>query len=193
MSAVAKSKLTASEYLAIERTASFKSEFHDGEMFAMAGASREHNAIKDNIIVELGIQLRGGGCRTFSSDQRVRVEATGLYSYPDIVLLCGKGEYDPLDRDTLVNPTAIVEVLSPTTEAYDRGAKFRQYREIRTLQEYILVSQVEPVVERFTREPDGIWSMATFVGRDAVLELICVPVRVPLAEIFRGIEFPSPG
>lgn len=192
MSARPRPKLTAAEYLAIERAAVFKSEFHDGEMFAMAGASREHNGVKENLIVELGSRLRGGPCRTFSSDQRVRVDATGAYTYPDIVLVCGPGEYDPLDRDTVVNPTAIVEVLSPSTEAYDRGGKFRQFRTIPTLRDYVLVSQHEPVVERFTRQPDGVWTLTTFAGTDAILELTCVAVRVPLADVYRGVELVPP-
>lgn len=192
MSARPRPQLTAAEYLAIERAAAFKSEFHDGEMFAMAGASREHNGVKENLIVELGSRLRGGPCRTFSSDQRVRVDATGAYTYPDIVLVCGPGEYDPLDRDTLVNPTAIVEVLSPSTEAYDRGGKFRQFRTIPTLRDYVLVSQHEPVVERFTRQPDGVWTLTTFAGPDAILELTCVAVRVPLADVYRGVELVPP-
>lgn len=188
MSAKPVLRLTAAEYLEIERMATYKSEFHDGEMFAMAGASREHNGIKDNLIVEIGSRLRGGKCRTFSSDQRVKVDATGLYTYPDIVLLCGPGEYDPLDRDTLVNPTAILEVLSPNTEAYDRGARFRQFREVASLQEYVLVSQHEPIIERFTRQPDGTWSLTTFAGMNAVFDLTCAAVSIPLSEIYRDVE-----
>ena len=108
MSAVPKRKLTEAEYLAIERAAEFKSEFYNGEMFAMAGASREHNRVKENLVIELGARLKGGPCQTYSSDQRVVVGATGLYTYPDIVILCGPGAYDPADRDTLTNPTAII-------------------------------------------------------------------------------------
>ncbi len=118
MSAVAKRKLSAAEYLAIEQRAEFKSEFFNGEMFAMDRASREHNRVKENLVGEVGIRLKGGPCQTYSSDQRVLVEATGLYTYPDVIILCGSGIYDPADRDTLTNPTALIEVLSPSTERF---------------------------------------------------------------------------
>ena len=153
MSAMPKKKLTAAEYLAIERAAEFKSEFYDGEMFAMSGASREHNTLKENLVGEFFVRLKGGPCRTWSSDQRVRVDRTGLYTYPDIVVLCGSGEYDPADRDTLLNPDAIIEVLSPSTEKYDRGAKFRLYQQIPSLTEYVLAAQDEPLIEHFARQP----------------------------------------
>lgn len=192
MSAMPKPKLTPREYLAIERAAEFKSEFYDGEMYAMAGATRKHNGIKENLIVEIGTRLRGSPCRSYSSDQRVSIPGTGSYCYPDIVILCGPGTEDPLDEDTLVNPTAIVEVLSPSTERFDRGGKFRRYREIASLREYVLVSQEEPVIERFARRDGGQWMLSTFAGPEAAFEMVCVPVRIPLADVYRGIEFPPP-
>ena len=192
MSAVPRRKLTAAEYLVIERAAEFKSEFYDGEMFAMAGASREHVSVNDALVGELYARLRGGPCRVYSRDLRVRVDATGLYTYPDVVVLCGPGEYDPADRDTLTNPTALIEVLSPTTERYDRGAKFRMYQRLPSLKEYVLVAQDAPAVERYVRQPDGQWTFVAFVGLDAELELTSVPVRVPLVDVYRGVEFPSP-
>src|SRR5688500_15943172 len=164
MSAVPKPKLTVAEYLARERAAEFKSEYYRGETFAMAGASRQHNTAKENLIGELFTRLKGSPCRTFSSDQRVKVPVTGLYTYPDIVIVCGKPEYDPLDPDTLVNPVAVIEVLSPATETYDRGAKFRQYQQLPSVQEYVLVSQNEPVVERFVRQNDGTWVLTVVTG-----------------------------
>ena len=121
MTARLKPKLTAAEYLAIERRAETKSEFYKGEMFAMAGASRDHNRVKSNLEFQLNVRINGGPCQTFSSDQRVMVPDTGLYTYPDILIVCGPEEFDPLDKDTLVNPTAVVEVLSPSTERYDQG------------------------------------------------------------------------
>src|SRR5580700_504453 len=114
MSAVTKQKFTVAEYLARERLADFKSEFFNGEIFAMAGASREHNRVKENLVGELFARLKGGNCQTFSSDQRVLVEATGLYTYPDIMIICGDIAYDSIDRDTLTNPVAIIEILSPS-------------------------------------------------------------------------------
>jgi Uma2 family endonuclease len=138
MSAAPKRKLTAAEYLAIEREAPLKSEFYNGEMFAMAGASREHNAIKDNLIIEAGSRLKGRRCRTFSSDQRVQLTPTGMFVYPDIVLVCDPPQYSELDRDSLVNPDVVVEVLSPSTEGYDRGFKFAQYQLLPSIREYVL-------------------------------------------------------
>ncbi|HEX4610807.1 MAG TPA: Uma2 family endonuclease, partial [Urbifossiella sp.] len=143
MSTAPPRKLTAAEYLAIERAAPFKSEFYAGKMFAMSGASPAHNTIKDNLIVSVGSSLRGSGCRTLSSDQRVRVNATGLYTYPDVLILCGPGEYAAEDPYTLLNPKVIIEVLSDSTEKYDRGAKFRQYKRLPSLMEYVLVAQDE--------------------------------------------------
>ena len=190
MSAVPKTTLTAAEYLVIELAAEYKSEFYNGEMFAMSGASRDHNGVKDNLIVEIGGQFKGGPCRTYSSDQRVRVDRTGLYTYPDIVLLCGAGEYDPLNRDTLLNPTAIIEVLSPSTERYDRGMKFRHYQQIPSLQEYVLVSQDQVLVERYTRRADGTWLLTVFADPAGEFVLDTGAARVPLADVYRGVELP---
>lgn len=191
MSTAPKPKITVAEYLVRERQAERKSEYLAGEVFARAGASREHNRVKENLVVELGGRLKGGPCRTLSSDQRVLVEATGLFCYPDVVLLCGPGDYAAADRDTLIDPTALFEVLSPSTERYDRGAKFRHYQRIPTLQEYVLIAQDEPVCERFVRQADGSWALVSFVGMDAVLELTSVRVRIPLVDLFAGVEFPE--
>jgi Uma2 family endonuclease len=191
MTPAKKTKMSPREYLEIERLAARKSEFFDGEMFAMAGASYEHNCIKDNLLLELGIHLKGTTCRTLSSDQRVSVEATGLYTYPDIVVLCGPREADPADRDTLTNPTAIIEVLSPSTERYDRGAKFRNYQQIPSLKEYVLVAQDEAVCERFVRQSDGSWALVSFVGLSATLAFTFIDARIPLAEVYSGVEFPE--
>ena len=152
MSAVPKTKLTPAEYLAIERKAEFKSEYYRGEMFAMAGARLPHNTIKENLIVELGSQFKGGPCRTLSSDQRVKVNETGLYTYPDIIILCEPPQFEDDECDTLLNPRVIIEVLSESTETYDRGRKARHYKRIPSLHEYILVTQWEPFVERLVRQ-----------------------------------------
>lgn len=190
MSAVPKTKLTAAEYLARERAAEFKSEFFNGEMFAMAGASREHNTVKENLIGELFVQLKDGPCRSYSSDQRVKVDRTGFYTYPDIAIVCGPGEYDSDDRDTLLNPTAIIEILSDSTERYDRGIKFRHYQQIPTCREYVLVSQDQPLIERYVRQADGGWLWTSVAGPDGVFEFAGVPARVPLADVYCGVELP---
>ena len=189
MSALPKTRLNALQYLAIENAAEFRSEFFDGEMFAMAGASPRHNFIKENVAVELGSRIKGGRCRTMSSDQRVTVERTGLYTYPDILVVCGTPQFARDDANSIVNPTAIIEVLSPSTEKYDRGAKFRNYQQIPTLVEYILVAQDEAVCERFIRQTDGSWNFVSFVGLAETLTFHSVPANILLADIYAGVEF----
>jgi Uma2 family endonuclease len=192
MTAVPKRKLTPAEYLAIERDADFKSEFLDGEMFAMAGASPFHNAIKENLIGELYPRLKGGPCRSYSSDQRVKVSATGLYTYPDIVIVCGQAEFESGHPDVLLNPRVIIEVLSDSTEGYDRGTKFDHYQRIESLQAYILVAQNRPAVERRVRHSQWDWLLTTTTGLDGELELVTVPAKVSLADIYAGVTFPEP-
>ena len=189
MSALLKTKLSVLEYLTIERRAEFKSEFFEGEMFAMAGASPAHNFIKENLSIELGTRLKGGPCRALSADQRIKVERTGLFTYPDLLIFCGVPTYDEEDPYTLLNPVAIIEVLSPSTEKYDRGAKFRNYQQIPSLTEYVLVAQDEPVCERFVRSADGSWAFVSFVGLDAELAFTSVEAEIPLADVYNGVSF----
>jgi len=167
MSAVPKTKSTPTQYLAFERKAAYKSEFYGGEMFAMVGASEEHCLIKDNLAREAGYQLKGGPCRVVTSDLRVKVDPTGLYTYPDVVIYCDRPQFEDNVLDALLNPRAIVEVLSESTEVYDRGDKFRHYRQVPSLQEYVLAAQDRPLVERHVRQPDGSWLMTEFAGRRA--------------------------
>ena len=192
MSAIAKTRLSVEDYLSIENAAPFKSEFYEGEMFAMAGASPPHNFIKDNLVRSLGNRLEAGRCRTASSDQRVRIERTGLFTYPDIVILCGKPKFSPRDPLAIINPIVIIEILSASTEDYDRGTKFKQYRQIPGFREYVLVAQDEAIVERHTIQPDGSWNLTVVEGLDASLELASVGVTIPFGEIYRDIEFPEP-
>jgi Uma2 family endonuclease len=183
-------KLTPAEYFALDAKAERRSEFYDGEMFLMAGASREHNTIFSNLFGHLFKRLEGGRCRVLAADQRVKVSRTGLYTYPDLLIVCGEPEYAPENRDTLTNPTAVVEVLSDSTERYDRTTKFRHYQQISSLREYVLVAQDEPLVERYTCTQAGRWERDEFFGLDASLELTTGKVRVPLADVYRGVEFP---
>lgn len=193
MSAVPKRKLTSVQYFAIERTAEFKSEFYDGEMFAMAGASPTHCFIRDNVSAEIHVRIRGSSCRTASSDLRVKFDPTGLYTYPDIVIVCGEPQYDPDDSNTLVNPRVVVEVLSPSTELYDRTTKFRQFQQLPSAMEYLLISQHEALVEQYVRQDDGSWKYYSYAGIDASFSLMTVPVRdVLLADVYSGIEFAAP-
>ncbi len=192
MSAVPKRKLTPAEYLAIEKKAEFKSEFFNGEMFAMAGASGRHVDVTANLTAELHTRLKGGPCRVRGNDQRVLVDRTGLYTYPDLLIVCGRPEYTAEDSDTLTNPRVVVEVLSESTERYDRTTKFGHYQQIPSVQEYILVAQNEPRCERYVRLDTGEWAVASFVGLEAVLALASVPVHVPMSDIYAGVEFPDP-
>src|SRR5947209_3009314 len=146
MSSVPKTLLTTQEYLARERKAEFRSEFYRGEMFAMAGASWEHTLIKDNIAHEARNQLDDGPCRVLTSDLRVKVDATGLYTYPDVIIVCDEPMFEDRMFDTLLNPRCLMEVLSDSTEKYDRGEKFKHYRRVPSLQEYILIAQDEALV-----------------------------------------------
>jgi Uma2 family endonuclease len=191
MSPAEKTLLTPQEYLAKERLAAFRSEFYRGEMFAMAGASWEHTLIKDNLAREAGNQLRNGPCRVLTSDLRVKVSATDLYTYPDGVIVCEEPEFEDTHFDTLLNPRVVMEVLSESTEKYDRGAKFGHYRRLQSVQDYVLVSQDEPLVERFVRQEDDTWTLKEYRGLDQKFEVASVPAKIPLTDIYRGIKFPE--
>lgn len=192
-------KLTVAEYLERERAATEKSEFYDGVTYpvyrdgprGMAGASPAHNDAKDNLAGELHAQFKGGRCRANVSDQRVRTGPDGLYAYPDIVITCGDRQYAPDDPNTLVNPTAVVEVLSEGTAEYDRGDKFLLYQQVASVQEYVLVGQRRPVVERYVRQPDGTWTYSAVAGLDAEFAFATVRARVRLAALYAGASFPD--
>lgn len=190
MSVVPKHKLTAQEYLAIERAAQFKSEFYDGEMFAMAGASIEHNRLRENFAIQLGMRLLKGPCESFSSDQRVRVKPSGLYTYPDIVVVCGPVEFDDERRDTITNPKILIEVLSPSTERYDRGVKFHHYKQIESLHEILLVSQSVIAVDQFVRMPDGSWRNTSWTQLTDTVRMSAIDATIPLSDIYRGVDLP---
>lgn len=183
-------RLTAQEYLEIERAAPTKSEFFDGEMFAMAGGSPRHSRIGTNVTAEFGNKLRGKKCVPYNADLRILIERTGLFTYPDLSVICGPLQFGAGD-DTVTNPTLLVEVLSPSTEAYDRGQKFLHYRQIPSLQEYLLVSQSEPLLELFTRQSGGEWVLRQASGLAARLEIPTLEIAIELAEIYAGVEFPE--
>ncbi len=196
MSALPKRKMTADEYLEIERAAEFKSEFFDGVMYplhhdpltGMAGASRIHNRVKENVIVEFGGLFKRGPCQTYSGDQRVRLTETGMFAYPDVVIVCDPPIFDP-DRDTLLNAQVIVEVLSPSTEKYDRGFKFAMYQKQPTIREVVFVSQDSMRIERYVRQPDATWVLTVFEDAGADFSLGTVDASVPLRDLYRGVEF----
>ncbi len=166
MSTHPKTFLTPEQYLEIERKAEGRSEYYQGQMFAMAGASRAHNLIVGNVSYQMRRQLRQGPREVYQSDMRVLVNATGLYTYPDVVVAYGPQFLDE-QQNTLLNPALIVEVLSPSTEAYDRGLKFKHYRTIESLQEYLLVASESVDAELRKRQPDGQWTIALADGMEA--------------------------
>jgi Uma2 family endonuclease len=191
MSLQPKPRLTPEDYLAIERSADFKSEYFDGEIFAMTGASEPHNIIVINSVIALGNQLKKRPCKLYANDMRVKVDPTGLYTYPDLVVVCGKAQLEDAHLDTLLNPTLIVEVLSDSTEAYDRGRKFEHYRKLESLAEYVLISQHWPHVESYRRQPDHHWLLTESSGLDSKLLLESIDCELALAEIYDKVELQS--
>lgn len=181
------------EYLAIERDVPGKHEFYRGEMFAMGGASTEHNQITFNLAGTLHSQLKNRDCFAYVNDMRVKVSPTGLYTYPDVVVTCDKPQFEDKVLDTLLNPQAIIEVLSDTTEKYDRGKKAEQYRQIESLREYGLVAHDRPHLELFTREDDGIWRLTEASGLEASIELPLIGCRLNLADVYAKVEFSPAG
>lgn len=186
--------LSPAEYYRRERAAEVKSEYFAGEVFAMAGGTVNHSLIKANVVGTMRDALRkkGGGCRTYDSDLRLKVGQTGLRTYPDLTVICGPVETDPEDDkgETAINPTLIVEVLSDSTERHDRSIKFDHYQTITSLKQYVLVSQNQPKVETYLRQADGTWQYASFTGLEAVAPLASLDVVLPLAEIFLEVTFP---
>jgi Uma2 family endonuclease len=184
-----KARLSEAEYLRLERQAEFRSEYFDGEVFAMTGGTREHSIISVNLAREVSDQLKTTNCVAYNTDLKVKVEATGLFTYPDISVVCGEQRFLDETEDVLLNPNLVIEVLSDSTEAYDRGKKFEHYRQILTLREYLLVSQTEPRLELFTRQPNGEWNLKEAVGLDACLELSSLRITLRLSEVFAKVKF----
>lgn len=180
-------KLSVAEYLEQERRAETKSEYLDGEVFLMAGASRSHNLLVTNVIAALHGSLRGRGCELYSSDMRVQVSATGLFTYPDVVVVCGEPEFLDAAVDTLLNPTLIVEVLSPSTADYDRGGKFAHYRALPSLREYLVLAQEKVHAEHSVRQADGRWLLAETDDPAAVLRLEAIGCELSLGAAYEGV------
>lgn len=188
MQPLTRNRVTPEEYLALERAAEFRHELIDGQIVAMSGASRRHNLIAINLAREVSSQLRGRPCEVYATDMRVSVAPTGLYTYPDLTGLCGEPRFEDGHTDTLVNPAVIVEILSPSTEAYDRGEKFSQYRRLDSLVEYVLVAQDKLRVEHFRRR-DTQWVLTELASPDAVLELESLGCAVRLADLYERVDF----
>lgn len=185
-------RFTAEEYLTLERAAEYKSEFYRGEIFAMAGGTARHSLITNNVGGTLRALLKGRRCTAYSSDLRIAIPQEELYTYPDVSVFCEPIQFLRGSDDTALNPTLIVEVLSPGTEAYVRGQKFQHYSTIASLREYLLVSQDEPSIERFARGEDGRWTIASARGLAAALRLESIDVELPVAEVFDKVDFSTP-
>jgi Uma2 family endonuclease len=182
-------RLSEAEYLRLERQSEMRSEYFDGEIFAMPGGTRAHSLIATNLLRELSGGLKATDCVAYNADLRIKVEATGLLTYPDVSVVCGPQRFLDEKEDTLLNPTLVVEVLSDSTEAYDRGKKFEHYRQIQTCREYLLVSQKEPRIEQFVRQPSGDWILKEAVGLGTQITLPSLGIALRLAEVFAKVEF----
>jgi Uma2 family endonuclease len=184
-------RMSEAQYLEFERNSDTKHEYIDGEVFAMAGASVEHNQIFMATSTALFIQLQGKSCLVNPSDQRIKVTATGLFTYPDISVVCGEPKYAGNEFDTMVNPIVIIEILSKSTEAYDRGVKFQHYRQIETLQDYLLITQDKPHIEGFTRQDDGKWTLSEAIGLTATFTIASIGCILALADVYQNVTFPD--
>lgn len=184
--------MSREEYLERERKAETKSEYDAGCITAMAGASFEHNLITLNVASELRAELRHGPCAVVMGDLRVRVEECDTYFYPDVVVVCGEPNFEGSNPDTLLNPTVLIEVLSPSTEATDRGRKFTCYRALETVSDYLLISQQEPLVEHYTRQSEQSWLLTVTRGLDARLSLDTLGCTLNMADLYSRVSFPPP-
>ena len=189
MSAQAQPRLTQEQYLEAERAAEFRHEYYDGHIYAMSVGSYRHGQIIGNLTTRLSNRLERRPCSVVPNDLRLRVSPGGLFTYPDVIVICGEPRFADDRHDTLLNPALIVEVLSPSTEAYDRGFKSAQYRTVESLQEYALVSQTEPRVEVFRRQPGGHWLLSEAIGLEAVCHFESLDCAVPLAEVYAKVTF----
>ncbi len=187
-SALAEHCYTPEEYLAMEREAEGKNEYFNGVIYAMSGASRRHNLIGGNIFGEIRNQLKGRPCESYMGDMRVKVSPTGLYTYPDVVIVCGEPRLEDAHFDTLLNPTVLIEVLSPSTSAYDHSAKFAHYRRLESLREYVLIEQDVLLVEHYTLQGE-LWTLRDYRERRDILRLESIGCEVPLREIYDRILF----
>jgi Uma2 family endonuclease len=192
MSLQPKTYVTPEAYLELERKADYKSEYLNGEIYAMGGASPRHVLIVTNVVAELRNQLKNRPCTVYSTDLRVRVSPNGLYTYPDVVVVCDTPQFSDQHQDTLTNPTLIVEVLSPATKDYDRGEKFEQYRTLDSLKEYVLIAQDKHHVEHFVRQPDATWLLSETHRLGDTVELIAIGCQLQLTEVYEKIDLLEP-
>ena len=180
---------TPEEYLTFERASATKHEYLNGNILAIRRVNAQHVLLVTNLVGELGVQLKAGPCNVYSAALRVRTAPTGLYTYPDVIVVCDEPRFSDDQKDTLLNPALIIEVLSESTEDYDRGGKFEQYRTIDSFVEYLLVAQDRPHVEHYTRQADGSWVLCETNSLEEIIHLKSVPCSLRMADIYAKIEF----
>jgi Uma2 family endonuclease len=183
--------VTPDEYLEAERSSESRSEYLDGVVCPMTGATANHIQIVGNLTVELGTQLRARDCRFYPVDMKVRLPGSGKFFYPDFSVVCGEVQFHDERRDIILNPVLIIEVLSKSTEAFDRGAKFLAYQTIESLKEYALVAQDKPVVEQFVRNEGGTWTYSLTSGPESSLTLPSVECTLSLSAVYSKVDFDS--
>ncbi len=183
--------LTPAEYLAFERQSTYRSEYLAGQVVAMAGSSARHNLIVTNVVAELRTQLRKRPCTVYPSDMRLKVSQTGLYTYPDVIVVCGDVHFEDAEQDTLLNPTELVEILSKSTENYDCGRKFQHYRTLESFQEYLLVAQDAHHVEHYVRRPDDQWLLSETDDLRATIILPSIDCTLLLADVYEKVDIKS--
>ena len=181
--------VTPDEYLAAERLSEYRSEYLDGGVYPMTGASLNHGRIVVNVATELALQLRESDCDVLVTDMKVRLQESRRFFYPDVCVLCGAPRFHDDRRDIILNPDLLIEVLSPSTEAFDRGAKFEAYQTIESLQEYVLVSQDKPRVEQFVRNGDGKWTYTATEGLESSVVLPSIECSLSLSAVYKRVEF----
>jgi Uma2 family endonuclease len=186
MSSLPKVYFSPEEYLERERRAEYKSEYFVGDIVAMAGAKRNHNLVSNNVSASLTAQLRDAPCEVYANDMRVQADGEKQYSYPDVVIVCGEPQFRDGREDTLLTPTIVVEVLSPSTESRDRGEKFLRYRQISSLTDYLLIAQNERRGEQFIRQADGSWRMVE-TSNEGEVRLESVGCTLALANIYNKV------
>ncbi len=184
-----RSYLSEADYLSFERQAEEKHEYYKGGIFAMSGASFEHNIIEDNIRGELYNFLKGTNCRSVGSNLRVSVQANSLYTYPDVLVICGKPEFIDNEFDTVLNPTLIIEILSASTAGYDKGIKFELYREIPSLKEYIAIDSTKIHIEQFINNDNKTWTLQEYKSSEISFVIACINMPVLVADWYNGVEF----
>lgn len=191
MSVQPQPQLSPQDYLAWEREQETRHEFLDGEIFAMTGASRKHNLVCVNIVASLHAQLRGTPCEVYGNDMRVKVSETGMYTYPDIVAACTEPAFEDAELDTLLNPLLIVEILSDSTERYDRGAKFLHYRTLASLQDYLLVAQDVRRVEHYVRQDGNRWLLSEYLDPEAAIPLASIDCTLLVGDVYERVSLQS--